>query len=57
MTAQSLPSADGDFIRGAGSAGPNLVPAGLSRVDMAILGGIALVVLTGRSTSETSDAT
>jgi two-component system cell cycle sensor histidine kinase/response regulator CckA len=43
LTAQILPSADGDFIRGAGSAGPNLVPAGLSRVDVAILGGLALL--------------
>ncbi len=43
MTATSLPSTDGDFIRGAGTAGPLAVPVGLSRVDMALLGGLALL--------------
>ena len=43
MTATSLPSADGDFIRGVGSAGPLAVPTGLSRVDFGLLGGVALL--------------
>ncbi len=42
MTVQSLPSADGDFI-GAGPAGPLGAPAGLSRFDMALLGGLAFM--------------
>ena len=43
MTAQSLPSADTDFSRGAGSAGPLLAPPRLSRIDAAVLGGLALL--------------
>ena len=43
MTAQSLPSADGDFSRGAGSAGPLSAQGGLSRVDLAALGGLTLL--------------
>ena len=43
MTAQSLPAADGDFSRGAGSAGPVPVLAALSRLDAAIIGGLALL--------------
>ena len=41
MTVQSLPSADGDVIRGAGPAGLLSTPASLSPVDKAILGGLA----------------
>ncbi|BBB12601.1 periplasmic sensor hybrid histidine kinase [Sphingopyxis sp. FD7] len=43
MTAQSLPSADGDVIRGAGPAGTIAPPTDLSRVDLALLVGLALV--------------
>jgi two-component system cell cycle sensor histidine kinase/response regulator CckA len=43
LTAQSLSSADGDVIRGAGPAGPLSAPAGLSPVDKAVLGGLALL--------------
>lgn len=43
MTATSLPSADSDIIRGAGAVGPLSVPTGLSRVDMGLLGGLALL--------------
>lgn len=43
MTAQSLPSADTDFSRGAGSAAPLLAPPRLSRTDAAALGGLALL--------------
>lgn len=43
MTATSLPSTDGDFIRGAGDPGPLAVPVGLSRVDLTLLGGLALL--------------
>ena len=40
---QSLPSADGDFIRGASPAGSLSAPAGLSPLDKAVLGGLALL--------------
>ena len=40
---QSLPSADGDVFRGAGPAGPLASPAGLSRLDMGLLGGLVLL--------------
>ena len=43
MTAQSLPSADTDFSRGVGAAGPLSAIQGLSRIDLALLGGLALV--------------
>lgn len=43
MTAQSLPSADESFSRGAGSAGSLSVRAILSRIDFAIIGGLALL--------------
>ena len=43
MTAQSLPSAETDFSRGAGPAGPLGVRFNLSRVDLAVLGGLALL--------------
>lgn len=43
MTAQSLPSADSEFSRGAGPAGPLSIPTGLSRADAALLGGLALL--------------
>ena len=43
MTAQSLPSADENFSRGAGSAGPLSAPAILSRVDYTIIGGLTLL--------------
>lgn len=43
MTAQSLPSADTDFSRGAGSAGSLLAPPRLSRTDAAVLGGLGLL--------------
>ncbi len=42
MTAHSLPSAETDFSRGAGSAGAFQLPANLSRIDVAIIGGLAL---------------
>jgi two-component system cell cycle sensor histidine kinase/response regulator CckA len=42
LTAQSLPFADGDVIREAGSAGPLSMPSGLSRFDIGLLGGLAL---------------
>jgi len=42
LTATSLPSADGDFSRGAGAA-PPVLPGGLSRVDLAVVAGLALV--------------
>ncbi|PKP97769.1 MAG: hypothetical protein CVT74_13070, partial [Alphaproteobacteria bacterium HGW-Alphaproteobacteria-13] len=41
LTAQSLPAADGDFGREAGPLLP--VAMGLSRIDMALVGGLALV--------------
>ena len=41
MTAQSLPSADSDFSRGAGPAGPLLAAPRLSRLDAAVLGWLA----------------
>lgn len=43
MTAQSLPSAETDFSRGAGPAGPLGARFNLSRVDLAVLGGLALL--------------
>ncbi len=43
MTAQSLPSAETDFSRGAGPAGPLGARLNLSRVDLAVLGGLALL--------------
>ncbi len=43
MTAQSLPSAETDFSRGAGPAGPLGARINLSRVDLAVLGGLALL--------------
>ncbi len=43
MTAQSLPSADESFSRGAGPAGAQSARAILSRVDFAIIGGLALL--------------
>lgn len=43
MTATSLPSADGDFIAGAGAAGLLSPPARLSRIDAAVLGGLVLL--------------
>ena len=43
MTAQSLPSADLDFSRGAGPAGPLGAGGALSRIDMAIVGALAKV--------------
>lgn len=43
MTAQSLPSAETDFSRGAGPAGPLGARLDLSRVDLAVLGGLALL--------------
>ena len=44
MTAQSLPSADTDFSRGVGAAGPLSAIQGLSRIDLALLD---IVVLWG----------
>src|SRR3546814_2010066 len=43
LTATSLPSADSDFSRGAGSAVPGVVPGGLSRLDLALIGGLVLL--------------
>jgi two-component system cell cycle sensor histidine kinase/response regulator CckA len=43
LTAQSLPAADDDFGREAGFVGPLSVPAGPSRLDMALVAGLALV--------------
>jgi len=44
LTAQSLPSADTDFSRGAGpAAGALSVRSALSPIDLAILGGLALL--------------
>lgn len=43
MTAQSLSSAETDFSREAGAAGPLAGPATLSRADLAMLGGLALL--------------
>jgi two-component system cell cycle sensor histidine kinase/response regulator CckA len=43
LTAQSLPSAETDFSRGAGPAGPLGARFNLSRVDLAVLGGLALL--------------
>ena len=43
MTAQSLPSAETDFSRGAGPAGPLGARFNLSRVDLALLGGLAFL--------------
>jgi two-component system cell cycle sensor histidine kinase/response regulator CckA len=43
LTAQSLPSAETDFSRGAGPAGPLGARLDLSRVDLAVLGGLALL--------------
>lgn len=43
MTAQSLPSAETDFSRGAGPAGPLGARFNLSPVDLAVLGGLALL--------------
>jgi two-component system cell cycle sensor histidine kinase/response regulator CckA len=43
LTATSLPSADSDFSKGAGSVAPSLIPPQLSRFDGALLGGLALL--------------
>src|SRR3546814_7290385 len=43
LTATILPSADSDFSRGAGSAVPGVVPGGLSRLDLALIGGLVLL--------------
>ena len=43
MTAQSLPAADADFSRGAGPAGPLPVPPELTRIDLVLIGVLALV--------------
>lgn len=43
MTAQSLPAAEEDFSREAGPGGPLVVPPTLSRIDYAMLGGLALL--------------
>ncbi len=43
MTAQSLPSAETEFSRGAGPAGQLSIRTSLSRIDLAIIGGLALL--------------
>ena len=43
MTATSLPSADPDIGKGAGPGAGAMLPGGLSRSDMALLGGLVLL--------------